>query len=224
MTEFSPRLHNNGIVRRLTIAVFLFSAVLACAQAGLQLRPGQIAEVPAFDTVVAEQKCKNWSWAAALETVLRLQGVKLGQRELVTKLQGGEVCDDDFTRFEDLPKLVEGQYAREDGSKVRVSASYQPGAPTNVDDVIVAMRQGHPLVLFWKGRAYLLCGLVYDEYIGPNGQRIFDVRQMKLLDPYFGADDDEQFVTFVKGTDDTNDINGLMQVTVSPVEQQPWKR
>jgi hypothetical protein len=211
------------MVPRLAIALVLFFALLAGAQVPLQMKPGQVAEVPAFSPAIAEQKCKNWAWAAALETVLRLQGVTLGQRELVTRQQGGEVCDDDFNRFEELPKLVEGEYAREDGSKVRVSASFHAGAPTNVDLLIDSMRRGRPLVLFWKGHAYLLCAVIYDEYIAPSGQRIFEVRQMELRDPYVAAGD-ERFVTFVKGTDDTSDIDGLMQVSVRPVEEQSWKR
>lgn len=206
----------------LLIAVVLFSALSARAQVPLQMRPGQFVEVPTFTATVAAQKCKDWAWAAALETVLRLQEIKVGQRDWITKLRGGELCDDDFSRFEDLPRLIDGEYVREDGSKARVSATYLAGAPTNVADLIVAMRQGRPLILFWKGHAYLLCGLVYDEYIAPNGQRIFEVREMKLRDPYFAGG--KQFLTFVKGTDDANDLNGLMQVTVTPVEQQRWKR
>ena len=209
---------------RLLIASVFLSALTALAQSpALQVRPAQIAEVPAFTAAVAVQKCQNWAWAAALETALRLQQVKLGQRELITKLQGGEVCDDDFRRFEDLPRLVEGEYVREDGSKLRVSASYLAGAPTNVDDLFVALRRGRPLILFWKGHAYLLCGLLYDEFIASDGGRVFVVREMKLRDPYVAAGD-KQFVTFVRGTDDPNNIDGLMQVTVTPVEQQPWKR
>ena len=212
-------------MRHLLIASVVFSALLALAQAPLQLR--QSVEVPAFTATIAAQKCEDWAWAAALETVLRLQEVKLDQRHWVTKLHGGELCDDNFGKFEDLPRLVEGEYVREDGSKVRVSASYLAGAPTNVDDLIVALRQGRPLILFWKGHAYLLCGLLYDEYINSSidgtGQKFFTVREMKLRDPYVAAGD-KQFVTFVRGSDDPNDIDGLMQVKVTPVEQQPWKR
>jgi hypothetical protein len=189
----------------------------------MQLRPAQAAEIPAFDAAIAAQKCNNWAWAASIETVLRLQEVKLDQHELVTRLQGGEVCDDDFTRFEDLPRLVEGEHVLEDGRKVRISAAYAAGAPTNIDDLIVTLRQGRPLIVFWKGHAYLLCGLIYDEYIGGGGQRVFIVREMKLRDPFVAAGD-KRFVSFVKGPDDPNDINGLMQIRVTPVEQQPWQR
>ena len=201
-----------------------FFALAALAQEGipLQVRPGQLVDVPSFTATVAAQKCKDWAWAAAIDTVLGLQGVKLGQKYWITKLHGGELCDDDFRSFENLPRLIEGEYTRADDSKARVSASYAPGAPTNVDDMIVAMRRGRPLILFWKGHAYVLSGLVYDEYIAPSGQRIFEVREMKLRDPYFSGG--KQFVTFVKGTDDAKDIDGVMQVTVTPIEQQPWQR
>ncbi len=212
-----------ALMSRVFMALAILSLPVLAQSPAMQVRPAQTAEVPAFTATVAAQKCKNWTWAAALETVLRLQKVPLDQHQLVTKKQGGEVCDDDFTRFEDLPRLVEGEYALEDGRKVRVSASYLAGAPTNIDDLIVAMRQGRPLILFWKGHAYLLCGLLYDEYIGANGQRVFVVREMKLRDPYVAAGD-KQFVTFVRDTDDANDIDGLMQVKVTPVEQQPWQR
>ena len=216
-------LRYTALMSRVVIALAILSLPVLAQSPGLQVRPAQTAEVPAFTATVAAQKCKNWTWAATLETVLRLQQVQLDQHQLVTKLQGGEVCDDNFTNFEDLPRLVEGEYVLEDGRKVRVSASYLAGAPTNIDDLIVAMRQGRPLILFWKGHAYLLCGLIYDEYIAGGGHRIFVVREMKLRDPYVAAGD-KQFVTFVKDTDDPNDIDGLMQVKVTPVEQQPWQR
>jgi hypothetical protein len=188
----------------------------------LQVRPGQLADVPSFTATVAAQKCRDWAWAAALDTVLGLQGVKLGQKYWITKLHGGELCDDDFNRFEDLPRLIEGEYTRNDDSKARVTASYVAGAPTNVDDMIASIRRGRPVILFWKAHAYVLSGVVYDEYIAPSGQRMFEVRELKLRDPYFSGG--KQFVTFVKGTDDANDINGVMQVTVTPLDQQPWQR
>jgi len=185
-------------------------------------RPGQLVDVPTLTVTVAAQRCRDWAWAAALDTVLGVQGVKRGQKYWISKLHGGELCDDDFNRFEDLPRLIEGEYAREDGSKVRVSAGYTIGAPTNVDNLIVSLQHGRPLILFWKAHAYVLAGMVYDEYVAPSGQRIFEVREMKLRDPYLSGG--KQFLTFVKGTDDANDINGLMQVTVTPADQQPWQR
>lgn len=207
------------------LTCLIFVAVSTFAQepaVSLQVRPGQLVDVPSFTATVAAQKCKDWAWAAALDTVLGLQGVKLGQKYWITKLHGGELCDDDFSHFEDLPRLIEGEYTRADDSKARISVTYLAGAPTNVDDMIVALRRGHPLILFWKGHAYVLSGMVYDEYIAQSGQRIFEVREMKLRDPYLSGG--KQFLSFVKGTDDPKDIDGLMQVTVTPIEQQPWQR
>ena len=37
------------------------------------------------------------------------------------------------------------------------------------------------MIFFWKSHAYLAVGAVYDEYIGPNGARVWDVKELTLL-------------------------------------------
>ena len=49
------------------------------------VHPDQIAEIPNLAAIRATQKCENWSWAAAVETSLRAQGVKLPQNYWVMK-------------------------------------------------------------------------------------------------------------------------------------------
>lgn len=186
--------------------------------------PQQNIALPEFTPVIAAQKCENYAWAAGLETLLRAQNVvTLDQHYWVTKLWGGELCEPDFGKFEDLAKAIDGEYVRDDGSKVRVKTTYVAGVPQAVDSLIADLRRGRATLFFWKGHPYLLAGMVYDEYVAPNGQRLYDIQQMKLRDPYY-AQGEQLFATWAKDTDSLADINGTMQVTVTTIEQQPWIR
>src|ERR1051326_1921119 len=81
--------------------------------------------------VVARQKCANWAWAAALETVLRAQGVPLDQTFWVLRLNHGEPCLDTTGAPEDLIRYLESDsHVLDDGRKVRLHVVYVPGPPT----------------------------------------------------------------------------------------------
>ena len=106
--------------------------------------------------------------------------------------------------------------------KVRLQSRFTPGAPTIPDDVIAPLRQGRPALLFWKGRALILYGAAYDEYILPNGGRLFQIRELKLLDPLVSGD--KRQLSFVNGTDDPSQIDGIFEVIVTPLNPMPWQR
>jgi hypothetical protein len=59
---------------------------------------------------------------------------------------------------------------------------------------------------------------MYDEFIGPNNARIFMVKEIKLLDPLVAQDDPQRQVTFVRGRDNLQDVDGTMTVRATPVE------
>jgi hypothetical protein len=184
------------------------------------VHPDQIAEIPNLTATRAAQKCENWGWAAAVETSLRAQGVKLPQNYWVMKANGGEVCDDRPVNLETVSKLIDGKYTLDDGRKVILESTMVRGAPTVVDPLIVAPRAGRPLIFLWKGHSYLYSGMKYHEVIYATGQRDFEVQEIKLLDP-FGAPDN-QAASFQAASDDPADIGGLLDVRAIPVEPQSW--
>ena len=184
--------------------------------------PDQTAEIAQPWLPLAPQKCVNWSWAAGLEAMLHVQHVPLTQNYWVLKVNLGEVCDDRPVTPEALAPYIDGDYALEDGRKVRLQSTVIPGAPTIPDQVIAPLRLGQPVLLFWKGRAFLLYGAVFDEYIYPNGQRMFEVRELKLLDPL--AAGKQRQVSFVNGSDDPSQLGGALLVTATFPSQIPWQR
>jgi len=187
------------------------------------LRPDQKVEIKDLvSTAPARQKCENWAWAASLETILQTQKVPLPQSYWVLKADGGEVCKDGSASLSSLRKLINGVYILEDGRKVRLEATTVAGAPEEMDAMIDAPRTGRPLMLLWKGHAYLYRGMVYDEMLAPTGQRWFFVKQLELLDP-FGDGPEKQAATYNRDQDDPNDIAGMVDVVATAVEGTDWQ-
>ena len=83
-----------------------------------------------------------------------------------------------------------------------------------MDDFILALRQNRVLIVYWRGYAHVLAGMTYDEYLGPNNTRRFEVRTLKLLDPYREPGDKERIATFTRETDDIGEFAGMMTVQV----------
>jgi hypothetical protein len=148
------------------------------------------------------------------------QQVAMKQNVWVMKAYLGEVCIDAAPTMEKLARVVEGQYVLDDGRHVRLQARYISGAPTVPDDLIAPLRQGRPVLLFWKSRALLVRAVVYDEYIYPNNQRMFQIKEIKLLDPLLTGKQRE--VSFVNGRDNPAEIGGMFQVVVVPEKRQAW--
>jgi len=184
--------------------------------------PERAVEIARLALPAPAQPCQNWAWAVAVEVMLQAQAVLLKQNFWVQKVNGSEICWDAPPALEGLARAIDGRYVLDDGRRIRLQSRYYQGAPTTPDDVIAPLRQGTPLLVFWKGRALVLRAVVYDEYIYPNGQRMFEIREMKLLDPLAPAKQRE--TSFVNGRDDPAGISGVFQVTVIPEKTMPWQR
>ncbi|MEO5936599.1 MAG: hypothetical protein ABIP81_05250 [Terriglobales bacterium] len=173
--------------------------------------------------VAAEQPCENYAWAAAVEMLLQQKQINIPQRDWVMKAYGGYKCISPLSvaDYTGLLRFINGDYTPAPERKVRLEAEFTPGAPMIPDTFILTFRNGEPLMLVWKGKPYLWYGVIYDEYIHANGNRMFELRELKLLDPLAKNDPlaktkDAQLVSFVKGRDDPNQIDGVMRITVSP--------
>ncbi|HET7183422.1 MAG TPA: hypothetical protein VFI82_01975 [Terriglobales bacterium] len=180
----------------------------------------QNVELAVFWLPTPAQKCTNWAWAVAVEAMLKSQQVTIKQNAWVQKANYGEVCIDEAPSLESLAKWVNGGYVLDDGRHVRLESHIVSGAPTIPDDLIAPLRLGRPVLLFWKSRALVVRAVTYDEYIYPNGQRMFQIKEMKLVDPLRTGKERE--VSFVNGHDDPADIGGVFQVVVVPETHPNW--
>jgi hypothetical protein len=208
------------------VVLLLIAAVAAPSPAAkkkgipLLLNVGVMAELPSPPAASVAQKCENWAWAAGVEAILRIQDVPLDQHYWVLKSDGGEVCLESLAPLEQIARVINGEYVLDDSRKVRLEARYAVGSPANLDSIILGLRAGRPALLVWKGHAYILYGVVYDEYISPTGHRFFDIRELKLVDPFY--DEDRRLVSFVKDRDDPADIGGTFELTAIPILPTDW--
>src|SRR5262249_57728207 len=58
-------------------------------------------------------------------------------------------------------------------------------------------------------------GATYDEHIGRDGSRLFDVKELRLSDTF----DKQPDTTFQKGRDNPGEIEGTLAVSVVPISQ-----
>ncbi len=187
--------------------------------------PPQTVELSQPPSIVATQSCANWAWAAGVETMLRDRGVDLKQDYWVMKANGGTLCVDDLGSLDKLADAVSGDYVLDDGAHVTVTAHAVTGPPAeNIDDYIAALQQQRTVVIFLRGRAYLLRGLVYTERIAPNGHRGFELRELRLIDPTVPAAAEQRYVNFVRDKDETADIDGAFNLSISTPEATDWLR
>jgi hypothetical protein len=176
------------------------------------IKPDQTADLAAETKLsTARQNCENWAMAAGLETMLQQQNVALDQSFWVMRLNGGELCVDDPPTIDALKLVVNRDFVLDDGRHVRLEIRLEPGPPVNVDPVIAALKLQHVTLLLWHGHPYYLIGMTYDERIGRDGTRFFEVKEIRLANTYAKLPG----VTFQKGRDDPAEIQGIMSVTVT---------
>jgi len=182
-------------------------------QQAYYLKPDQTADLPAGTRMVtAKEHCENWALAAGLETILQGRNVPLKQNFWVMRMNGGELCVDKLPAFDALAHEVNKEFVLDDGRHVRLELRFAPGPPVNIDGLIAGMKQEQLSLLLWRGHPYYLTGLTYDERIGRDGTRSFEVKEMRLANTFAG----EPGVAFQRGQDNPDEIGGTLSVTVLP--------
>ena len=175
------------------------------------LKPDQTADLAAETKLnTAKQSCENWAVAAGLETMLQRQNVSLDQSFWVMRLNGGELCLSDLPTIDALTHVVDKEFVLDDGRHVRLEIHFEPGPPVNVDPIIAGLKQQQVTLLLWRGHPYYLTGVTYDERIGRDGTRFFEVKEIRLANTYPNLPG----VTFQKGRDDPAEIQGILSVKV----------
>jgi hypothetical protein len=176
------------------------------------LKPDQTADLAAETKLsTAKQNCENWAIAAGLETMLQQQSVPLDQSFWVMRLNGGELCVDDLPTIDALKLVVNRDFVLDDGRHVRLEIQFTPGPPVSIDSVIAGLKLQQVTLLLWHGHPYYLTGMTYDERIGRDGTRFFEVKEIRLANTYPklpGA-------TFQKGREDPAEIQGILSVSAT---------
>ena len=203
--------------RRLQSATFLVLLALSLQAADKKqqqqyyLKPDQTADLASGTKMVtAKQNCENWALAAGLETLLRQQNVALDQNFWVMRLNGGELCIDDLPAIEALIQAVNKEFVLDDGRHVRLEVRFVPGPPVSIDAVIAGLKLQQLSLLLWRGHPYYLTGITYDERIGRDGTRFFEVKELRLANTFAK----QPGVTFERGRDKAEEIQGILTVTV----------
>lgn len=166
------------------------------------------------DFKVAEKACANWTWVAAIVALAGARGAHIEQRYLIDRLYGGSICTPLALDPDTLTRQISHEYVLSDGQKFRLEAQFSPGAPTQPDPLIVAMRQNRPMIVLWQNRPYLLTGVNYDEYTAPTGNKLLIVTELRLFDP--AADAPKHELTFSREDDNPDDLNGVLDLNVYP--------
>jgi hypothetical protein len=149
--------------------------------------------------------------------VLAARKVVLDQTFWVLHINYGEICVEELPAIELLNKVVNQEFALEDGRHVRLELHFVPGAPKNIDDVLAQLNRDEPSLLLWRGHPYYLTGMTYDERIGSNGSRLFEAKEFRLADTFA----QQPAASFKKGRDNPDELEGILSVRVTPLSPTP---
>jgi hypothetical protein len=109
-----------------------------------------------------------------------------------------------------VAEVVNQEFVLDDGRHVRLELQFVPGAPTDIDSVLAALQRQQPTLFLWRNHFYYLTGVTYDERVGRDGTRNFEVKEIRLADTFAG----QPGATFQKGRDNLSDIGGIVSVSV----------
>lgn len=202
---------------RVATALLLLTALSLSAidkkkpQQAYLYRPDQTVDLKAADLVTTTQQCESWALAAGLEAMLRQQKVNLDRHFWLMRLYGGELCVQQMPSAESLARAVNGEFVLDDGRHVRLQLDFAPGAPSDVDSLIAGLERQRIALLILRGHAYYLAGATYDEHIGRDGSRLYEIKELRLANTFANLPG----TTFEKGRDDVREIGGI--VTVSAI-------
>src|SRR5437763_1887008 len=187
-------------------------------QQAYYVKPAQTADLDAPKLVTAKQECENWAMAAGLEALMKQQNVSINQSYWVMSVYGGELCVLETPSIQAFAQVVNREFVLDDGRHVRLELHFTPGAPSNADAVIFALKQQQLSLVFLRGHAYYLTGATYDEHIGRDGSRMYVIRELRLTDTFAKQPE----ITFQPGRDNLGDIGGVLSVSVIPETRQQW--
>jgi hypothetical protein len=201
---------------RLATVLLLLTAISVSAldkkkpQQAYLYRPDQTAGLKTEDLATTAHQCESWAMATGLEAMLRQQKVNLDRHFWLMRLYGGELCVQELPSAESLAREINDEFVLDDGRHVRLQLDFTPGAPSDVDSIIAGLENQRIALLILRGHLYYLAGATYDEHIGRDGSRLYEIKELRLANTYSG----QPGTTFEKGHDDVGEIGGIVTVTV----------
>jgi hypothetical protein len=218
----------------------MLASVAGCAQVAAPAAPDQpiagetennqtkpkgvihLQEVKDSPSIHALRACANYSFPAALEGVLAYQKIDLKQDFWVDKYYGGSVCLDDIGSIDDIIRKTEGEYTLDDGRHIELKLQYFPGLPANSSALLVPIMTDEIVILFVDGRAELLTGAMWDDYMSKRGERMIDLKELHVMDPL--GEGDKEKIVLDGSKDEFSRITGFMKVKATEVHQQYWPK
>ena len=203
---------------RIAVVLFLLAAVSVSAfdkkkpQQAYLYKPNQTADLNSEDLITTNQQCESWGIATGLEAMLRQQKVSLDRHFWLMRLYGGELCVQEVPSAESLSRVVNNEFVLDDGRHVRLQLEFTSGAPSDVDSVIAGLERQQIALVILRRHAYYLAGATYDEHIGRDGSRLYEIKELRLANTIANLPG----TTFEKGRDDVAEIGGIVTVSVLP--------
>ena len=172
--------------------------------------------------VHAAQPCNNFSWAASLAAVLAYEHAEIKQDFWIDKYYGGSLCLEQIGDPDDLIRKADGEYVLDDGRHVDVKLQYFAGVPVASSALLVPILTDEIVIIFFDGRADLLVGAKWDEYLSTRGERMIDLQQLHLVDPILPGD--KQAIVVDTRSDDIGRMTGYMRVQAVEAHPQYWPK
>jgi hypothetical protein len=199
---------------RIAAVMVLLTAICICEadkkkpQQAYLYKPNQTIDLKSEDLATTSQHCESWAIATGLEAMLRQQNISLDRHFWLMRLYGGELCVQEMPSAESLARAVTDEFVLDDGRHVRLQLEFTPGAPREVDSLIAGMEQQKIALVILRGHAYYLAGATYDEHVGRDGSRLYEIKELRLANIYTNLPG----TTFEKGRDDVGEIGGIVSV------------
>ena len=135
-----------------------------------------------------KERCADWAWGSAVAVAVGAQGVPFDAAYWVDKTFGGTRCNKSVGGAASLTSSVDGDYALDDGRKVRISSRI--GVPGG-SGMVAAAKLGRPMVILWNGMPYVSSAIRYDRVTYSDGSVEYVLKEIDLTNPYL-----EQSLTF----------------------------
>lgn len=206
------------LAQNLVRALALSSCFLASASAfGQQVIPMPPIQLQNFRATEAARDCDNSILAAALESVLSYDGVRVQQSYWIDKLFFGRNCSTARINYEKLASGINRDWVLDDGRKITLRARYLTGADVSADAVILQLNAKRPMIFVWKDRPYLIYGAAYDKVVNVStdvstGNIQYVIRKLDLIDATKKAE--QGLLSFDRSKENSAEINGIMTLDV----------
>lgn len=116
--------------------------------------------------------------------------------------------------IKDVASKLQGRHLLGDGRPIMVTVVDLAPSARNPTPIVRALANQQALLLMWDARLYVIEGAIFDEALYTDGAVTDTINKLFLLDTRYS--DSRRNVTFTRGTDDWDKVDGLLLLTVAP--------